>query len=279
MIGKFYKYQALGNDMIVIDPATFGTILKPESIKHLCQRHFGIGADGICFGPLVDNDTPPHTMRFFNPDGSEAEKSGNGLRVFARYLWDLGYVSRASFQIRMNDEIIKVKVLDDIGRRMAISMGHLSFKSQDIQLMGESREVVGEVLTIEEEQWRITAVSVGNPHCIIFSDDLTQIHQLGPCIESAPQFLQRTNVQVVRVLDEHSIQIAIWERGAGHTLASGTSATATAGAAIRHGFCRSPVSVKMEGGTAEVTIDETWQATLIGEVSAVYQGIVSSDLL
>ncbi len=279
MIGKFFKYQALGNDMIIIDPATFGHTLAPEIIRCLCKRHFGIGADGICFGPIAEEGMPPFTMRFFNPDGSEAEKSGNGLRVFARYLWDVGYVSKDAFQIRMNNETIQVKVLEDNGNRMAIGMGRISFVSDDIPIEGKSREVIGEELVTKEGNWRITAVTVGNPHCIIFADDLTQIHHIGPSIEQAQQFPQRTNVQLVRVLDEHSIQIAIWERGAGHTLASGTSATATAAAAIRHGFCHSPVSVEMEGGTAKVIIDETWQATLIGEVAAVFQGTIAQDLL
>lgn len=279
MKAKFRKYQALGNDMIVIDPSTFGRSLTPEVIRTLCRRRFGIGADGICFGPIGGEDLPPFSMRFFNPDGSEAEKSGNGLRVFARYLRDFGYVNEDTFQMHMNGESIQVKVLDKYGRRMAISMGHLSFMSHDIPIAGRSREVIGEELEVGDVQWRITAVSVGNPHCVLFSDDLAQIHNIGPRIESAPQFLQRTNVQLVRVLDEHTIQIAIWERGAGHTMASGTSSTAAAGAAIRHGYCQSPVTVIMEGGMAEVIVDAAWQATLIGEVAAVCEGVISSELL
>ncbi len=276
---EFFKYQALGNDMIVIDPVSYGSSLEPDNVISLCRRHFGIGADGLCFGPIVEDGMPPYSMRFFNPDGSEAEKSGNGLRIFARYLWDAGYVSDDSFQIRMNDEIMQVNVLDRNGKRMAISMGHISFKSDDIGLAGESRDAVGEFLNTKDGQWRITAVSVGNPHCIVFSEDLTQVDRIGPVIETTPQFTKRTNVQVVHVIDEHTIQIAIWERGAGHTLASGTSATAAAAAAIRKGFCQSQVLVKMEGGAATVMIDEAWQATLIGEVSAVYRGTISPDLL
>ena len=274
----FHKYQALGNDMIVIDPAHFTTPLDPSIIQLLCDRHFGIGADGICFGPLQNADLP-HEMRFFNPDGTEAQKSGNGMRVFARYLWDAAYVSEHEFPLSIHVEISQAKILEASAAQIATSMGRLSFNSKDIPLVGEAREVVGEKIQIGDQGWHITAVSVGNPHCVIFTEDLAQIHTAGPHLETAIQFPERTNVQMVHVLDDHNIQISIWERGAGHTLASGTSACATAGAALRHGFCRSPITVFMEGGKATVTIDESWQASLAGEVMPLYRGTLLPDFL
>ncbi len=221
----------------------------------------------------------PNEMRFFNPDGTEAQKSGNGLRIFARYLWDAAYVTGYEFSISIHGETMQAQILEPTATRIAIVMGHLSFNSVDIPLGGISREVIGEKIQIGEQSWRVTAVSVGNPHCIIFSDNLAQIHTVGPRLETAVQFPERTNVQIVRVLDENNIRISIWERGAGHTLASGTSACATAGAAIRHGFCRSPITVHMEGGSAEVIVDEAWQATLVGEVMPLYRGALSPELL
>ncbi|MDX1417923.1 MAG: diaminopimelate epimerase [Candidatus Promineifilaceae bacterium] len=277
-MNRFSKYQALGNDMIVIDPTFFKQPLTPLTIRMLCRRHFGIGADGICHGPILGENAPPFSMRFFNPDGSESEKSGNGMRIFARYLRDKDYVSEDSFHIHMSGEPIQVRMLDNDGRRLALSMGRLSFNSEDVHLTGDAREVVDEELTLDDEQFQITAVSVGNPHCIIFTENLSQIHSVGPRLESAPQFRQRTNVQLVRVIDEQTITIEIWERGAGYTLASGTSSTATAAAAVRHGFCQSPVTVIMNGGIAEVIIDQAWCATLIGEAVPVYEGILSSEL-
>jgi diaminopimelate epimerase len=123
-----------------------------------------------------------------------------------------------------------------------------------------------------------TAVSIGNPHYVIFSDDLNTVHQIGPQIETAPVFPQRTNVQMVRVIDKHTIRIAIWERGAGYTLASGTSASAAAGTAVRLGHCLSPVEVQMDGGAAQVEVSENWDVMLVGEVTAVYEGILAADM-
>ena len=273
-----YKYQALGNDMLVVDPLRFSPPLTAEVARLLCDRHFGLGADGICYGPLSTTGVP-HTMRFFNPDGSQAEKSGNGLRIFARYLVDAGYVTSRQFGISLGGADAWVQQLDDAAQRFAISMGKVSFLSDDIPMSGPPREVVAEPLALGQGGIKITAVNVGNPHCVIFSDDLAAITELGPLLEIHPAFPNRTNVQLVQVVDRSTIRIAIWERGAGYTLASGTSACATAAAAVRNGFCQSPVTVQMDGGTAIVTLDQGWQASLAGSVAAVFQGQLADDLV
>ena len=265
MNAHFFKYQALGNDMIVIDPTFFSIPLRPEMIRQMCARHFGVGADGVCYGPLP-NQPHPFTMRFFNPDGSEAEKSGNGLRIFARYLWDGGYTKENSFAVSIHDEIVSVKVLDETARRLSLEMGQLSFAWVD------------EVLAVGETVVRGTAVAIGNPHYVIISDDLEAIHRIGPILETAPVFPNRTNVQMARIIDRHTIQIEIWERGAGYTLASGTSASAAAGTAVRLGYCQSPVEVRMAGGTAQVELGEDWGVVLIGEVTAVYKATLSPEM-
>ncbi len=264
---EFFKYHALGNDMIVIDPDTFPAQLTPSIIRRLCERHFGAGADGICYGPLPDQPHP-FTMRFFNPDGSEAEKSGNGLRIFARYLRDAGYLKpqQRSYTICIHDELIPVLILDEAAHQFSLGMGRLSFEWEEQPLL------------VMDEAVQATAVSIGNPHCVIFTNDLAAIHVVGPIIETAPPFPQRTNVQLARVLDLRTIQIEIWERGAGYTLASGTSASAAAGAAVRLGHCQSPVMVHMVGGAVQVEINENWDVTLIGPVTAVYQATLSPDI-
>jgi diaminopimelate epimerase len=264
MNGRFHKYQALGNDMIIIDPAFFPAPLTPAAIRLLCDRHFGIGADGICYGPLP-TELPALAMRFYNPDGSKAEKSGNGLRIFARYVWDAGYINGRSFTIHINNEAVPVNLLDDQANRLRLGMGKLIFNWED------------EPLPVGDEVVRATAVSIGNPHCVIFTDDLSVIHQIGPQIETAPIFPQRTNVQLVRVIDKHTIRIAIWERGAGYTLASGTSASASAGTAVHLGHCVSPVEVQMDGGTAQVEIGNDGNVMLVGAVTAVYEGTLSPE--
>ncbi len=262
---RFSKYQAMGNDMVVIDPATCAIPLTPQNIRLICDRHFGVGADGICYGPLPDA-LLPNTMRFFNPDGSEAEKSGNGLRVFARYLWDAGVVTDSPFPISIHGEALAARVLDKAARQMAIEMGRLEFTA------------VNHPMTFNEQTFPVTAVSIGNPHCVIVTDQLEQIHTLGPLIENAPQFPHRTNVQLVKIIDRHTIQIEIWERGAGYTLASGSSGSAAAGTAVRLGHCASPVTVHMPGGTAQVFLDVAWRVELVGEVTAVYQAAFAPDI-
>ncbi len=273
-----YKYQALGNDMLVVDPQWFELSLRPEMVRLLCDRHFGLGADGICFGPLGNVVDSP-VMRFFNPDGSEAEKSGNGLRIFARYLVDAGYALGRQFAIKIGNEYMDVQQLDASGHSFAITMGRLSFVSQDIDLNRATDPMLDEGVERGDEKFLVTAVDIGNPHCVLFGQELSSISRIGPALENHPLFPQRTNVQLVQVLDAHTIRIAIWERGAGHTLASGTSACAAAGAAIRNGYCESPVAVQMDGGTAIVTIDEQWRATLAGTVAAVYQGALADELV
>jgi diaminopimelate epimerase len=265
MNGRFHKYQALGNDMIIIDPSSFSAPLTPAAIRLLCDRHFGIGGDGICYGPLPEQ-LPNLAMRFYNPDGSEAEKSGNGLRIFARYVWDAGLVNGRTFTIHINNEAVSVNLLDEHAHQLRLGMGKLTFHWVD------------EPLPAGDEVLQATAVSIGNPHCVIFGKELSAIHQIGPQIETAPIFPQRTNVQLVRVIDKHTIRIAIWERGAGYTLASGTSASAAAGTAVHLGHCLSPVEVQMDGGTAQVEIGNNGNVMLVGSVTAVYQGTLSNEM-
>ncbi len=262
------KYTALGNDMIVIDPAHCPVALTPDNIRLICDRHFGVGADGICYGPL-DSAAPDgdlFIMRFFNPDGSEAERSGNGLRIFARYLWDAGYVSGPDFVMGMGADAIPTHI-DAATDLITLAMGglHVLFADQPLK--------------VGEETVLATAVTIGNPHCIIFTAELDRIHTWGPLIETAPRFPNRTNVQLVNVLDDHTIQIEIWERGAGYTLASGTSASAAAAAAVRTGRCTArQLTVQMAGGhlTVDVLADGV---RLIGPVTAVYHATFSPDLL
>lgn len=269
----------MGNDMLVIDPRQIDFQLTPHNAKQICHRHFGIGADGICFGPL--NDKQPYEMRFYNPDGSQAEKSGNGLRIFARYLCDAGYVTEKTFQISIRNQISDVDVLSDDFQTIKMSMGQATFQSNNIPATGASRDIINEALQIDHQMLHMTCINVGNPHCVIFTDalDMETVHQLGAILEHHPMFPQRTNVQWVKVIDDHQIQIEIWERGAGYTLASGTSSCATACAAIANRFCSSPITVHMAGGKAIVEVDEGWNIALTGSVQAIATGAYSPDFL
>ncbi len=281
---RFAKYQALGNDYIVLDPADWPEPPTPAQICRLCDRHLGIGADGILWGPLSPGDGRSFGLRLFNPDGSEFAKSGNGLRIFARYLWDRGLPAGPHFTLETPAGPVIAHVLDARGDRIALEMGRLSFDSREIPLVGPAREVIEEPLTVAGRELRITAVGIGNPHCVVFVDDpdanLAELARaLGPEMEHLPLYPNRTNVQFARASGPHDLHIAIWERGAGYTLASGTSSCAAAGAAIRTGRCASPITVHMPGGSLRVEVNAAWEARLIGAVAPVCAGVVAADLI
>jgi diaminopimelate decarboxylase len=275
----FAKYDALGNDYLVLDPVEWPDPPDPATIRQMCDRHRGIGADGVLWGPIGRD---PFSLRLFNPDGGEFEKSGNGLRIFARYLWDEGLPRSRDFDILTQVGLVTAHVLDDRAGRIAMDMGCASFDASALGLATPEDEVIEEQLSVGDRTVAVTAVSMGNPHCVIFEVDgqapedlevLVALAQtLGPQLEYLPLYPQRTNVQFARVTGTHSLQIAIWERGAGYTLASGTSSCAAAAAAARTGRCRSPITVQMPGGEMLVEIGDDWNVHLTGTVSRVCRG-------
>lgn len=279
----FHKYHALGNDYLVVDPVASAVALTPERIQRICDRHAGIGADGILTGPHRDTDGVI-ALRIFNPDGSEAEKSGNGIRIFARYLWEAGYVTAPAFRLRTAGGDVEVRRLDDRAGQIEVDMGQPSFWSGDLPMTGAAREVVDEPLAVAGEAVRVTCVSIGNPHCVVFAAtgaEVTpeRVRRLGPLIETAPVFPRRTNVQLAHVIDERAVRVEVWERGAGYTLASGSSACAVAAAARRLGLVGDTVTVPMPGGTLEVRFGAGGHALLTGPVSGVAEGRFHPDLL
>jgi diaminopimelate epimerase len=278
----FYKYHALGNDYLVMDPARSDVTLSPERVRRICDRHSGVGADGILTGPHHDAGGIIR-LRIFNPDGSEAEKSGNGIRIFARYLHEAGYVTTPEFQLRTAGGDVGVRLLDDHANRIEVDMGMPSFQSGDLHMSGHAREMVDEPLTVADEELRVTCVSMGNPHCVVLMPTAKEVsperaRRLGPMIERAPVFTHRTNVQLAHVVDERMIQVEIWERGAGYTLASGTSACAAAAAARRLGLVGDAVTVRMPGGTLDVTFPASGHVLLTGPVAGVARGHFHPDL-
>ncbi len=275
----FFKYHGLGNDYLVIEPARFAEPLRPDAVRRICDRHRGIGSDGILYGPTPDA-TPP-ALRIFNPDGSEAAKSGNGLRIFARHLHTQGHVQGSTFDMSTSAGTVRARLLDGAGHAIAVSMGQVRFDSAAIPMTGPPREVVAEALTVGHRQLTVTAATIGNPHCVIPVSDPTpaMAREQGPLVENHPAFPERTNVQFMAVLARHAIRIEIWERGAGYTLASGSSSCAAAAAACRLGLCESPVTVHMPGGTLTITLDGTYHALMEGPVAAVHSGDFSDELL
>lgn len=278
----FVKGHGLGNDYLVLEGKDLDFPLTPLAVQRLCHRNLGIGSDGILL--LVESSKADFGLRIFNPDGSEAEKSGNGLRIFAKYLYDHGRIKKTTFTVETLGGVVECQCHVADGRVVSVTveMGRATFRAPDIPMNGPDREVVGVPLQVDDHFVKITAVSVGNPHCVVFTDRLgeAEAKRLGPLIERHPAFPNRTNVQFAKVLGRNRLQILIWERGAGYTLASGSSACGAAAAAVKNRLCdHGHVTVAMPGGQLTVEVRPDWSLRLQGPVEEVCSGTLSSDLL
>ena len=281
MLNEFVKSHGLGNDYIVLDQAQLSRPLTPEAVRTICDYHFGVGSDGILL--VVPGTEADFGVRIFNPDGSEAEKSGNGIRILAKFLYDHGYASRPELTISTLGGHVRARLdLDgDRVRMITAEMGRATFVSTEIPVAGPRREVVRETLAVDDQRLTVTCVSVGNPHCVIFTDtlDVDEVKRLGPKIERHPSFPNRINVQFAKLLGRDRVSILIWERGAGYTLASGTSSCAVAAACVKNGLTDRTVTIESPGGALAVSIADTWGLTLTGPVSEICRGRLSEDLL
>jgi diaminopimelate epimerase len=278
---EFVKSHGLGNDYFVLDASRISFGLTPAVIRLLCDRNYGIGSDGILV--LVPSARADFGLRILNPDGSEAEKSGNGLRIFAKYLYDHGHTERKEFRIDTLGGVVTAELEVKDGRVpfVTVEMGTATFDSRLIPVKGDEREVVNEEMRIEGEVLRFTAVSVGNPHCVVFADNLDEGYTklVGPLIETAELFPNRTNVQFAKVVSRDRVEIMIWERGAGYTLASGSSSCAVAAACVKNGLTDRTVTVSMPGGELDIEIREDWSIKMRGAVEEVAYGKISDDLI
>lgn len=275
---NFHKYHALGNDYVVINPEEYDRELTERDIRLVCHRNYGVGSDGILLGPLHTNKAD-FGLRIYNPDGSEAEKSGNGLRIFSRYLWDQGKVKSNPFSVDTLGGIVRSQVREE-GRSVIVDMGKVSFDSAKIPVEGGPREVLNEEISILGEKFHFCAATIGNPHCVILREDISEemARKYGPFIENEKRFPRRTNVQFLKVLDRNNIQIEIWERGAGYTLASGSSSSAAAAVARRLDLCDSQIAVHMPGGIINIEIAPDYGVTMSGSVTKVSEGTIFEEL-
>lgn len=279
---RFVKGHGLGNDYLVLKAKDLDFPLNPVAVQRLCHRNWGIGSDGILL--LVDSSNADFGLRIFNPDGSEAEKSGNGLRIFAKYLYEHGHAKRPVFSVETKGGVVECQCHVAGGRvaSVTVEMGQVTFRAQEIPMSGPDREVVGVPLKVDDHTLKVTALSVGNPHCVIFRDrlDEAEVRRLGPLIEHHPVFPNRTNVQFAKVEGRDRVEILIWERGAGFTLASGSSSCAAAAAAVKNTLCdHGRVTVAMPGGELIIEVRSDWSLRLQGPVEEVCAGILSPDLV
>ena len=282
---SFFKGHALGNDYIVIDPESLGCQLDPSTIRSICDRNRGVGGDGII--GLGSSSRADFGISVYNADGSEAETSGNGLRIFGLYAHNAARTTKTDLQVETKAGISTVRL--EVGPaggviRASASMGRASFNPADLPCTLMVPELVNAEASVRGQRLRFTGVSVGNPHCVIFSDegeDWTRddLLRLGPELERHSIFPNRVNVQLVSVEGRRAIKIMIWERGSGETLASGSSSCAAASAAVRLGLVGSPVSVNAPGGSVSIEVDDEFNMTLTGPVSAVCHGSLSASFI
>jgi diaminopimelate epimerase len=221
-----------------------------------------------------------YRLRIFNPDGSEAEKSGNGLRIFARYLWDQNLAGSGDFSVETKGGVVRCRI-DRASDRIEIDMGQIGFRSGSIPVTGPDREVINEKIVIGQCEFTFCAATLGNPHCVILLPETGEslAREYGPQIERHAYFPKRTNVQFVQVVDRRNIQLHIWERGAGYTLASGSSACAASAVAHRLGLCDAQVNARMPGGVLEIDIGEDYRIRLAGPVVKICEGIICAEIL
>ncbi len=277
---RFYKYHALGNDYIVMNPADFPGWSEPDvdQIRVICHRNFGVGSDGILWGPLPTTKAQ-FGLRIFNPDGSEAEKSGNGLRIFSRYLWDAKLATKPVFTIETPGGVVESEIKDD-GALITVEMGNVSFVSAKIPHVGPEREVINEQIRVLDREFTYCAATIGNPHCVLPLPEVSAelAHKYGPHLETHANFPRKTNVQFLQVLDRANIRIEIWERGAGYTLASGSSSSAAAAVAHKLGLVDGDVTVHMPGGKIGIKIAPGFAIRMTGTVNRVAEGVMHPEL-
>jgi diaminopimelate epimerase len=263
------KYHGLGNDYLIVDPNKNNLKMVKESVQLLCNRHFGIGSDGILYGPIFENNKIK--VKIYNPDGSEAEKSGNGIRIFSRYLKDAGYIKNQALILDTLGGSVEVEYIDNKAHMLMVVMGKVAFMSDVIPVAGPKREVVNEIINLNGVNYKMTCVSIGNPHCVIVMDEISSnlAKELGPLVENNELFPKRINMQLMKVIDRQNIQIEIYERGAGYTLASGSSSCAAAAVAYKLDLIDSSVIVHMPGGNLKIDIKPDGMIFMTGPVNGV----------
>ena len=284
---QFVRSHGLGNDYVVVDPETLSFQLTPANIVRFCNRNTGVGSDGIL--ALEKAGSAEAKLRIYNPDGSEAEKSGNGLRIFCKFLFEHGYTQKSFFEIETAGGMVQAQLHLVVGKAVAVTvdMGKAHFKAGEIpvNVPNPESEVLGKLVPLfpEGEGVAIHCVSMGNPHCVVFTRDVEEAekwaHELGPILEKHPLFPNRTNVQFAVPRNRKEVDIRIWERGAGYTLASGSSSCAVAAVCVKMGKTDGDLTIHMPGGDLSLKVSKDFDLTMKGPVEEICVGTVTGELL
>lgn len=276
---KFTKMHGCGNDYIYIDGARerIPAEQKPELVRRLSDRHFGIGGDGVIF--INPSDQADFEMEMYNMDGTRAEMCGNGIRCVAKYVYDKGLTDQTQISVISAGRIKYLDLHVENGRvsTVKVNMGEPILKACEIPVLAEDEkgEVIAESIEIEGKAYRMTCVSMGNPHAVVFVEDVQDfpLEQVGPGLENHPRFPKRVNAEFVKILDEETIEMRVWERGTGETLACGTGACAAAVACSLNGLTKDTVTVKLLGGTLQIQWDKAENRVyMTGPATTVFEG-------
>jgi diaminopimelate epimerase len=277
----FIKMQGIGNDFVVADcliPEPAPAAALQAAAVRLCDRKFGVGADGVIL--VLPSATADFQMRMFNPDGSEAEMCGNGIRCFAKYVFDHGYTDRTEIRVDTlgGVMVLSLSLKNGTVDRVKVDMGAPRLDRADLPMVGEPGRVIDQPVTVAGETVALTGVSMGNPHVIFFADPATDAHidYLGPVLEKHALFPRRTNVHAVEVISPTEIKMLTWERGAGRTLACGTGACACAVAANLNGLTGRRVLVHLAGGDLSIEwSEEDGHVYMTGPAEEVFAGTIA----
>jgi diaminopimelate epimerase len=276
---SFAKGHGLGNDYLVVDTADLSIDITPAFIRAICDRHRGAGSDGLLVGRIDGNGI---SLRIYNPDGTEAEKSGNGLRIFGAYLHGRELVGDEWFEVKLIKDTVSMRVEEVMGGgelMIRAAMGRADFDESAVSFSGRSGE---EFELPEGGRASVTTVSLSNPHCVVFVEELerTDFLRRAPQLSNHASFQFGTNVQFARVVDRNHVQAWIWERGVGETLASGSSSCAVAAAAVKRGSVDAGfVAVQMPGGEAEVEVREDFTVLLRAPAQIILKGTIPVEVL
>lgn len=279
----FVKSHGLGNCYIVIDSDKIDFELTDERVIRICDLHFGVGSNGILL--KVPSKIADFGLKIYNTDASIAENCGNGLRIFSKFLHDYGYLSSDKFTVDILGRLIHCEILEKNAAGKAIKvrvdMGKANFVAKQVPANFPKEECINEPVTFGGKEFRINCVSVGNPHCVVFRDELNQEELLkyGPIIETDKMFPNRTNVQFAHVVNRNLVEIKIWERGVGNTLASGSSSCAVASAMRKNNLVDKDVTIRMPGGELQISIDEEWNIKMTGPVEEICSGVFCKEMV
>lgn len=274
---KFTKMHGIGNDYVYVN-CFKETVSDPEKLSiFVSDRHFGVGSDGLVL--IMPSDKADFRMRMFNADGSEGMMCGNATRCIGKYVYDNGMTDKTDITLETKSGIKRLKLFVKDGKveTVLVDMGKAIIKSADIPVRSELDTFISQKITVNGKEETVTCVSMGNPHCVLFTDipvDTIELEKIGPYFENHELFPERINTEFANVLDDHTVKMRVWERGSGETWACGTGACATAVAACLNGYCKQgeEITLKLRGGDLTITYNEDGTVLMRGPAAKVFDG-------